>query len=1285
MKKQFLISLALIFLVGNLFAQQLLTAPYHWSLEQQISINDLPGIILQKPAPCNRQTIIDNFNTVYLPSEVTTAQLGWTGSVATCTPGTTSESAKTNTLNRINYFRNLVGLSNNVVFDQNAYEANCQAAALIMDANDNLSHTPPNNWTCWTQAGSNGAGSSNLALGAHASGAISLYMIDPGTGNEPAGHRRWILYSRATKLGTGSTSSSAANALFVFGPTAVPPILPSFIAYPCEGFFPRSLTMTRWSFGIPGANFSNATVLVKDEAGATVGITQHPYQTGYGDNTLTWEMPNSTTSFVNKEDVVYTVTVSGIANAPATSFTYKVVLILEETPTVSFSKTDPNCENNGTVTAAFSAGAKAYAWSNGQSNAAISSLLPGTYTVTITDKSDCTTVATVNLLDNSAAAIAPGDASTSSVISCAGNIQLNLSTTGATNLGTNQIVGWWFTQDAPISNVVTNQASLNMALAGAVVNPPTVTPNLSSFMFKSGTGGALSKAFTCGTNLDPNKTYYATPFVSQNDSPAPVNFTNNTTFSNIPIKDVNAGVAGETEIPIKVWQTPTSANLKKVCVQITYAGFCTLNDLDIRIRDPFGTEVYLTYFFPGFANGTAGFNACYVDDMSGVSVWDGCNGNCYTGLINSDESFGPFKSIDPNGVWTLIVSDDFNQGFKPNYINASLEFDEAPFAINFPDVDFSNCVMGEPVHFSCAETNAPPPPDISGQTQFCGSVAGTLSAGAGYQTYLWSNGQTTSSIQIQQAGTYSVTVSNALGCTSFGFTTVQLGNPPSTSISGDTEICQGASSSLDAGAGFSAYAWSNGQTTRNISVQNSGTYTVTITNANTCTNTATISVSVLNVPSPLISGALVFCPGGNTTLSAPMGFTAYQWSTNQNTASIQVLQAGSYQVTVTNNQGCTATNAVTVSLLAAPSVNISGIQSFCEGASSVLLAGAGFSVYTWSTGQTTQNITVTQGGTYSVTVVNAQGCTGTDNQLIAVNPAPTASISGNLNFCTGQSTVLTANTGFNTYAWSSGQTTQNITVSQGGTYSVTVSNAQGCTGTSNQLITVNPVPTATISGNSAFCAGQSTVLTANTGFSTYAWSTGQTTQNITVSQGGTYSATITSSFGCLDDVSINVTALSNPIVNLGPDQVIVQGQQVNLNASGSGLSYLWSTGATTAIISVQLMGTYSVTVTDAFGCAGTDEIKVEVTSSANEPETAFKIEVFPNPAVEFLQFRCLGFDVSNLILEDIQGRVRLSSHNFIPKDTWQKLDIAQLPVGTYFLIMRGEQYARTVKVVKAGN
>ena len=109
MRKHFFTCLTLFFIAGNLFSQQLLTAPYQWSPEQEIGLNELPGIALQKLVPCNRQAIVDDFNAVYLNSGVSSAQLAWTGSIANCTPGTTSDLSKTNTINRINYFRKLVG------------------------------------------------------------------------------------------------------------------------------------------------------------------------------------------------------------------------------------------------------------------------------------------------------------------------------------------------------------------------------------------------------------------------------------------------------------------------------------------------------------------------------------------------------------------------------------------------------------------------------------------------------------------------------------------------------------------------------------------------------------------------------------------------------------------------------------------------------------------------------------------------------------------------------------------------------------------------------------------------------------------------------------------------------------------------------------------------------------------------------------------------------------------------------------------------------------------------
>lgn len=161
----------------------------------------------------------------------------------------------------------------------------------------------------------------------------------------------------------------------------------------------------------------------------------------------------------------------------------------------------------------------------------------------------------MTLLDNSAAVNYPGDASPSTLDNFC-NIVANLNTTGTTNMDSNQIVGWWITSGTPISSQVNDQSSLNTALGNALINPTSVTPADTSFIYKSTSGNALSQAFACGANLDPAKQYFATPFVSLDDSPVPADFSNNTTSGNITINDWNGSSPGVTNIPINVYQLP---------------------------------------------------------------------------------------------------------------------------------------------------------------------------------------------------------------------------------------------------------------------------------------------------------------------------------------------------------------------------------------------------------------------------------------------------------------------------------------------------------------------------------------------------------------------------------------------------------------------------------------------------------------------------------------------------------------------------------------------------------
>ncbi|MBL0342009.1 MAG: PKD domain-containing protein [Bacteroidetes bacterium] len=222
-----------------------------------------------------------------------------------------------------------------------------------------------------------------------------------------------------------------------------------------------------------------------------------------------------------------------------------------------------------------------------------------------------------------------------------------------------------------------------------------------------------------------------------------------------------------------------------------------------------------------------------------------------------------------------------------------------------------------------------------------------------------------------------------------------------------------------------------------------------------------------------------------------------------------------YTVNVSDGSGCVQPFTTPIINVTPLNATISGSLSFCAGGSTTLDAGEGYSGYNWSTGATTQTISVNTAGTYTVTVTTASGCTGTSPSVTTtVNPLPTPTISGTLAFCAGGSTTLDAGEGYTSYQWSTGATTQTISVNTAGTFTVTVTNGNGCTGTSPSVTTtVNPLPTPTISGTLAFCGGGSTTLNAGS-YSSYLWNTGATTQTISVNTAGTFTVTVTNSNGC---------------------------------------------------------------------------------------------------------------------------------------------------------------------------
>jgi len=257
----------------------------------------------------------------------------WQGDIARCEGGQTAMAYETATLLRVNYYRAMAGMPASITFDQTLNEK-ALAAAVMMSANNQLSHYPTTEWLCHTPEGAEAAGNSNLALGSAGPAAVDNLMFDRGDNNAAVGHRRWILFPGIQTMGIGNVDPpsdsrySPAQVLWILDAKAFtgsrPATREAFVSWPPAGFLPRLLTPERWSFSSPDADFSLATVTVQS-AGENLPTRLEPVMDGFGDNTLVWitERPAPTAN----EDTRYTVTIDnvGMAGKPA-RFEYDVIL-----------------------------------------------------------------------------------------------------------------------------------------------------------------------------------------------------------------------------------------------------------------------------------------------------------------------------------------------------------------------------------------------------------------------------------------------------------------------------------------------------------------------------------------------------------------------------------------------------------------------------------------------------------------------------------------------------------------------------------------------------------------------------------------------------------------------------------------------------------------------------------------------------------------------------------------------------------------------------------------------
>lgn len=516
----------------------------------------------------------------------------------------------------------------------------------------------------------------------------------------------------------------------------------------------------------------------------------------------------------------------------------------------------------------------------------------------------------------------------------------------------------------------------------------------------------------------------------------------------------------------------------------------------------------------------------------------------------------------------------------------------------------------------------------------CGSSSGaitlkSISGGTGPYTYLWSNGFTTQNINALATGTYTVTVTDASGCTNSSSYIVPLGNSITSSITLNQNVsCFGGSNGSATVQGLNAsgvytYLWSNGVTTALLNNVATGTYTATVTDiSGACFSTSSVFISQ---PSQAMGGGTnsftTTCGLNNGSTAVTInggtpGYT-YLWNTGNTTNTVISAASGNYTVTVTDANGCSITLSSTISASSVATLNTSTIDVKCfngnDGIGSVNITTGGqppFN-YLWSNSSSTASAINLVAGTYTVTVTDFDNCTVTASILIQQPTALSTTALTDDTVCTANAITLSTigNGGvlpYN-YVWSNGQTnaTLNIVPAGSSAYTVTVTDANNCTTSQHAYIFVRPPLLPTMSADTTICEGGSATMfafvTGGDGNYLYNWNSGLGSSNaITVSPTSSFVLTLNVTDGC-GSPPASISGNVNVVASITTNYSLVQNVScfggndgaaiINVTAGGqTPFTYLWSNGVSTAANSNITATSYTVTVTDFIGCSTTSSI-----------------------------------------------------------------------------------------------
>ena len=847
---------------------------------------------------------------------------------------------------------------------------------------------------------------------------------------------------------------------------------------------------------------------------------------------------------------------------------FYVRLNVKESPTLFIADTSYLC-TGGEVTLLAQSTGSVYQWNNGESQPSITVSLPGQYVVTVSNAFECSTSATVHVI--------------------------SVDLPDAEIVGDNQVCAG--------SNLLLQAEGGTVFLwgDGSTTSSITVTPTENTIYTVT-----ISNVYGCSTNKDLAVTVNPLP--------------------EVVLQGNNSICAGETTtfFVSGAQDYHWSNDVQAAQISVSDEGIYSVTATDENGCQSIASVMLTVHPLPVVkTNGRNTFcqGGSTTITATGASTYEWSSGEMTQSIVASYAGIYTVTGTDQYGcsaTKSVVVSQStVNASISGNFFLCQGQstmltvMGDAGNTYHWFDGSSSNVVnINTAGQYSVTVTNSDgcqntlsatvseynmATPVISGNLTICEDQTTTLFASGGVN-YLWSNGSTQAMITVNTTGTYSVTTTNSYGCTATATASVLVNPIPSINIVGETDICHGQFTVLSAMSDMaSQYEWNNGEHNSSISVTSAGQYSVTATNSYGCVSTASIQVAVHPLPEPTVFGSQTVCLGSSTTLTATGG-TGYQWSTGETTSNVVVSPTTNqtYVVTVTNVYGCLISTAVTVAVVSLPNLTINGNTTICAGNSTTITA-VGANTYAWSTGAQTGNVTISNEGMYYVTATNAQNCMRTDSVYVKVNSNPVVQIMGDSHVCSGSFTTLTAS-GASSYLWNTGEVSTEISFAPTSTttYTVTGYDTNNCSTTVQRVVNVESLPEVQILGERTVCQGQTTVLTAMGGAS-YLWSNGSNSQNILLAPNvsTTYTVTASNAFGCMSVASATVTVNVLPSIIFSGNTTICQGQNATIVATG-GNSYVWSTGATTNSISVSSPGVYKVNVTNSLNCMRSDSVTVTV-------------------------------------------------------------------------------------------